>query len=158
MRITGILIFIGLLMVACDDQRVFEKYVDFEDRYWLVNEKPAFEFEITDPQKKYNIYANVRNSLSYSWTNLYVNYSLTDSTGTPLKKNLMNEPIFDQNSGEPFGESGLGDIYDHQFLLMKDFQFSTPGKYKMTFEQYMRADTLQGILAVGVRVEQAEAN
>ena len=156
MRITGVLIFIGLLMAGCDNQRVFENYVDFEDRYWLVDEKPAFEFEITDPQKKYNIYANVRNSLSYTWHNLYVNYSLTDSTGTPLKKSLMNEQIFDQESGEPLGDSGLGDIYDHQFLLMKDYQFAAPGKYRMIFEQYMRADTVQGILAVGVRVEAVE--
>lgn len=156
MRVTGVLIFIGLLMAACDSQRLFEKYTDFEDRYWLVNEKPEFEFEITDSQKKYNIYANVRNSVSYSYTNLYINYALTDSTGTPLKKNLMNEQLFDQQSGEPFGESGLGDIYDHQFPLIKDYQFATPGKYKVIFEQYMRADTLRGILAVGVRVEAVE--
>ncbi len=68
----------------------------------------------------------------------------------------MNEQIFDQKSGEPLGDSGLGDIYDHQFLLMKNYQFVAPGKYKMVFEQYMRADTVQGILAVGVRVETVE--
>jgi gliding motility-associated lipoprotein GldH len=87
---------------------------------------------------------------------LFLNYALTDSAGVPVKTNLMNEFLFDAKSGEPFGESGLGDIYDHQFLLLKDFQFKNPGKYVMTFEQQMRADTLQGILAVGVRVEAVE--
>jgi gliding motility-associated lipoprotein GldH len=67
----------------------------------------------------------------------------------------MNEFLFDASSGEPFGNSGLGDIYDHQFLLLKDYQFKKPGKYVMTFEQLMRTDTLQGVLAVGLRIERS---
>jgi gliding motility-associated lipoprotein GldH len=154
MRVAGILVFVCVMVAACDQQRIYEKYTDFENRYWLVNEKPAFEFSIVDTEKKYNIYSNVRNSVSYPWSRLFVSYSLTDSTGTSLKKNLMNEFLFDASSGEPFGNSGVGDIYDHQFLLLKDYQFKNPGKYVMTFEQYMRTDTLQGILAIGLRVEQ----
>ena len=158
MRGIFMLIVVGLALTACDDQRVYEKYVDFEDGYWLVSEKPSFEFSITDTGKKYNIYSNVRNSVSYPWSRLFLNYSLADSTGTLLKKHLMHEFLFDAKSGEPFGSSSVGDIYDHQFLLLKDYQFQNPGKYTMTFEQYMRTDTLQGVLAVGVRVEQVPAN
>ena len=56
-------------------------------------------------------------------------------------------------TGKPFGTSGLGDIYDHRFELLKDYQFPTRGKYRIKLEQMMRMDTLHGILAVGVRVE-----
>jgi gliding motility-associated lipoprotein GldH len=155
MRIVGVLIVLGVMAAACDDTRVYEKYVDFDQRYWVVNEKPEFEFQIADTSRKYTIYSNVRNSVSYPWSRLFVTYYLQDSTGRDIRKDLINEYLFDVRSGKPFGESGLGDIYDHQFLLLKDYRFSQPGKYKVKFEQFMRTDTLQGILAVGLRVEQS---
>jgi gliding motility-associated lipoprotein GldH len=155
MRIVGVLIVLGVMAAACDNTRVYEKYVDFDQRYWVVNEKPEFEFQIADTSRKYTIYSNVRNSVSYPWSRLFVTYYLQDSTGRDIRKDLINEYLFDVRSGKPFGESGLGDIYDHQFLLLKDYRFSQPGKYKMKFEQFMRTDTLQGILAVGLRVERS---
>ena len=144
-----------LFCVACDDSRVFEQYHDFDNTPWRMSEKPKFEFTIDDKQAKYNIYSNVRNAVSYPWSRFFMNYTLQDSAGAVLKKSLMNEFLFDAKSGEPFGESGLGDIYDHQFLLLKDFQFPYKGKYTMEFQQYMRTDSLEGVLAVGLRVEKA---
>ena len=144
------------LCVACDDSRVYEQYHDFDERLWDVNEKPKFEFTIDDQRAKYNIYGNVRNAVSYPWSRFFMNYNLQDSAGNVVKKSLMNEFLFDVKSGEPFGESGLGDIYDHQFLLLKDFQFPHKGKYAVEFQQYMRTDSLEGVLAVGLRVERAK--
>lgn len=155
MRVVGLLIFLVVIMTSCNDSRVYEEYVDFEERYWLVNEKPEFEFVIEDPRLRYNIYTNVRNSVSYPWSRLFLTYYLQDSTGTSLKKEMIANYLFDSTSGEPLGTSGLGDIYDHQFLLLKDYQFSKAGTYRMKFEQFMRTDTLQGMLAVGLRVEKA---
>ncbi|HYG17502.1 MAG TPA: gliding motility lipoprotein GldH [Ohtaekwangia sp.] len=153
MRVVGILMVLVGVMMSCDDRRVYEEYVDFEERYWLVNERPEFEFVITDPRLKYNIYSNVRNDVSYPWSRLFLTYHLQDSTGAALKKEMVTNYLFDGESGEPLGSSGLGDIYDHQFLLLKDYRFSKAGKYKMRFEQVMRTDTLEGMLAVGLRVE-----
>lgn len=158
MRIAGIMIVLGVVMTSCDNSRVYEQYVDFEQRSWMVNEKPEFEFEIADASQKYSLYANVRNSVSYPWSRLFVTYYLQDSTGKDLQTKLINEDLFDARSGKPLGESGLGDIYDHQFQVLRDYQFTHPGKYKMKFEQFMRTDTLRGILAVGLRVERADQN
>ncbi|WP_254245004.1 gliding motility lipoprotein GldH [Hymenobacter sp. BRD67] len=54
-------------------------------------------------------------------------------------------------TGEPLG-AGTGDIFDHQFLALKQQHFARPGAYKLTLEQYMRQNQLPGIMAVGVRV------
>lgn len=142
---------------ACDSTRVYEKNQDFTARHWLVSEQPSFEFEVSDVRKPYNLYFNVRNAVSYPDANLYFTYYLTDSTGTMLRKALVSEFLFDRKTGEPFGSSVLGDIYDHQFLLLKDYMFARPGKYTMRYEQFMRRDTLNDILAVGLRVEHAAA-
>jgi gliding motility-associated lipoprotein GldH len=153
MRTAAFFTLMAMLLVTCDDQRVYEKNFDFENRYWPVNEKPEFEFEIRDHQINYNLYCNLRNSVSFPYSRLFINYSLEDSTGVSVKKALTQAFLFDQKSGKPEGTSGLGDIYDQRIPLLKNYHFAAPGKYKIRFEQYMRTDSLQGILAVGLRVE-----
>lgn len=142
-------------LFSCDENRVYERNIDFNSRYWLVNEKPEFEFEILDTVQSYNLYCNVRNSLDYPFARIFLTYYLTDSTGQLLEKDLVREMLFDDKTGEPFGDSGLGDIYHHRIALKQNYQFPRAGKYRIAFEQYMRRDTLSGVLAVGFRIEQA---
>ncbi|OON66179.1 gliding motility lipoprotein GldH [Hymenobacter sp. CRA2] len=146
----------GLLMglTACDPNRVFETNEDLPDYAWSVQNKPAFEFEITDPNQPYNVYLNVRNASAYGYYNLYVKATLTGPAG-PVGKPMLHQMILmDPKTGEPRGD-GTGDIFDHQFLALRDQRFPQAGKYRMVLEQYMRQDVLPGIMAVGVRVEKA---
>jgi gliding motility-associated lipoprotein GldH len=140
---------------ACDEARVYETNVDFENRYWVVQEKPSFQFIVADTAQVYNLYCNVRNSVSYPYTRIFVSYVLRDSAGAELKKELISQNLFDQKTGEPLGTSGLGDIYDQRLPFMQNVTFKKAGNYTIQFEQFMRTDTLQGILAVGLRVEKA---
>lgn len=155
MRLICGLLALAFLSAACDSQRVFEENTDFPDRYWRVDDQPAFDFEITDTAATYNLYGNVRNSLEYPFSRIFVNYSLVDSTGKSLSRKMVSEFLFHEKTGAPFGESGLGDIYYHRIPLETNFRFPAPGVYTATFEQYMRRDTLEGVLAVGLRVERA---
>jgi gliding motility-associated lipoprotein GldH len=141
-------------VMACSDNRLYEDYVDFEERFWAVTERPGFEFQIDDPKAKYSLYCNLRIAESYPYSDFNFQYTLTDSTGKELVKRLVVKDVFDRKSGKPFGESGLGDIYDHQVQLA-EHSFTNPGKYKITLEQFMRTDSLEGVLAVGVRVEKS---
>jgi gliding motility-associated lipoprotein GldH len=154
-RVTVILI-LSALIASCDDSRLYEKNIDFENRMWMINHKPEFEFVIDDTTQKYDVYCNVRNSLDFPFSRLFMRYYLQDSTGKVERQNMLERDLFDRNTGEPQGSSGLGDIYDHQFLLLKKYRFPYRGAYKIRFEQYMRKDTLDGILAVGVRIEKPE--
>lgn len=147
---------LALVLIGCDKSRIYEVNHDLDDRIWKITETPEFEFVIKDLGKRYNIYCNIRNSLDYPYARLFVNYSLRDSTGAELSKKMVSEFLFDQKTGQPFGSSGLGDVYDHRCLLLKEFEFKYQGKYRLTLEQFMRTDTLPGILAVGARVEIAE--
>jgi gliding motility-associated lipoprotein GldH len=142
--------------IGCTDNRVYEEYSDLENREWLVTNKPAFEFTIDDTAARYNVLGNIRNSVSYPYARLFLKFSLQDSTGRELYHDLASQYLFDAKTGKPFGKSGLGDIYDHQTSLLKNYDFGKPGKYKLVLEQYMRTDTLSGVLAVGVRIERAQ--
>ena len=155
-------LFISLLFVfvtilfSCDTNRIYETNHDFEGRSWKVSEPQEFEFRIDDPGKKYNLYFNIRNSLDYPYSRIFVTYHLQDSVGHELQSKLNTQDLFDQKTGAPSGSSGLGDIYDHRFILLDNYEFKFPGKYKLKLEQFTRQDTLKGILAIGVRVETAE--
>ncbi len=158
MRVRYILIVaIGVVMCsACDSSRVFEENLEFKNRTWIVSEPITFGFTIADTGKKYNLYYNVRNSVDYPYARLFVEYRLSDSLGTELSKKLTSQYLFDQKTGKPLGQSGIGDLFDHQIPILQDYQFTTPGLYKVRLEQFTRQDTLQGILAVGIRVETAD--
>jgi len=147
---------ITMIFFSCDDNRVYEKNADFNTRYWLVSEKPEFEFEI-DTLQSYNLFCNVRNSLDYPYARLFITYYLQDSSGTVLEKELVRQLLFDEKTGEPKGDSGLGDIYDHRIPLKLNRKFPYSGKYKIAFQQFMRTDSLPGILAVGLRVEKTNS-
>ena len=144
-----------LTLFSCDEHRVYEMNSDFHSRYWPAAERPVFEFDITDTLSTYNLYANVRNSLDYPFANIFLTFYLHDSTGRQMEKDLVRQLLFDEKTGEPVGESGLGDIYDHRIALRTNHRFSYAGKYKVAFEHYMRTDTLSGILAIGLRVEKS---
>lgn len=149
------LVLVICLFASCDSERVFEQNTEFKDRTWKVSEPVVFDFVIEEPQQKYNLYYNVRNSLDYPYARLFVEYQLSDSTGAELSKKLVSEYLFDQKTGRPLGNSGLGDVFDHRFLLLEKQEFKFAGKYSLRIEQFNRQDTLKGVLAVGVRVETA---
>jgi gliding motility-associated lipoprotein GldH len=156
MRILIALSLAAILLAACDDTRVYEQISDFENRQWISADKPQFEFIIDDINQRYNLYSDIRNSVSYPYSRFFFTYYLRDSTGSNVQKSLITEYLFDAKTGKPYGKSGIGDLYDHRFLLLENYQFQYPGKYQVIFEQFMRMDTLPGIMSVGLRVERAE--
>lgn len=154
-----LLIFLlAVLACSCDTNRLHEKNHDFEDQAWLSNDQPVFDFEVTDTVKTYNLYCNIRNSVDYPFSRIFINYSLQDSTGASVSKDMIRAFLFEEKTGKPLGSSGLGNVYDQQVPVLKNFQFKKSGRYSLTYEQFMRTDTLKGILAVGFRLESTIPN
>lgn len=147
-------ILVIVLLVSCGDNRVYEEYKDFSSKSWIVNDTVSFEFQITDASVPYNLKCNIRNSLDYPYSRIFVNYTLEDSTHKVLATKLVTSYLFDGKTGEPRGSSGIGDIYDNSFTL--DSRKMTAGKYHIKLQQFMRTDTLQGILAAGARIEKIQ--
>jgi len=156
MRIYFSIVAISLILFGCDSTRVFEDNVEFRDRKWKITEPVQFEFQVADTSKKYNLLMNIRNSLDYPYARIFVNYDLQTQDSILLNKKMVAEYLFDQKTGKPFGSSGIGDIYDHQFPILRKYSFEKVGTYRMKLSQFMRMDTIPGILAVGIRLEQAE--
>ena len=143
---------------SCDRSRVFEKNHVFENDYWIADSVQTFEIEIDDRTKEYSVFVNVRNSSTYPYQNIYLNFYVHDSINNVYMQKLVNNNLFDPRTGKPLGQSGIGDVFDHRFLLLENQKFLHTGKHTVEIEQYMRVDTLQGILGVGVRVEMEQVD
>ena len=141
-----------LFLCGCDSQRIFEQNTDIENRQWPKDDIKQFEFEITDTDQSYDIYYNIRNSVAFPFHNLFLTYSLQDAAGNELQSALQNMNLFDEKTGKPLG-NGMGDIFDLQVLSVENYSFDHPGKYTFTIQQFMRRDTLNEILSIGIRVE-----
>ena len=139
-----------LVLISCDPNRVFEDNKDFSKKAWALNDTVSFEFHIPN-DGLFNVQCDVRNTLDYPYSRIFVNYTLEDSTHKVLATKLVANYLFDAKTGEPNGDSSIGDIYDHRFAL-ESRKFAA-GKYFVKLQQYMRTDTLQGVLAAGVRIE-----
>jgi gliding motility-associated lipoprotein GldH len=156
MRIYFSLAVIFLILQGCDSRRVFEDNFEFQQRAWKISEPVQFDFLIADPSNKYNVLMNIRNSLDYPYARIFVNYDLLRPDNVSLSKKMISAYLFDQKTGKPMGTSGIGDIYDHQVPLLENYSFEKAGSYKIKLDQFMRMDTIPGILAVGIRVERAQ--
>jgi len=147
--IIGIFVYSG-----CNRNRIFERNVKFEDRIWNKDTAAVFNFEIADINADYAFYFNIRNTILYPYQNIYLSYSLEDTLGNIYDSDLANINLFDSKTGKPFG-SGMGDIFDHQYLVIEDYQFNNPGMYSFKIRQYMRMDSLPEIMSVGLRIERS---
>ena len=155
MRTCFSLIVLSIFLLSCDPNRVYEENQDIEDAVWQEDFSPKFRFEIIDPQNKYNLYLNLRNGIAYPYHNVYIKYNLKDSTEAILSSELKEFFLFDPKTGKPFGD-GLGDLFDHQFPLLKAHSFPSGGSYSIDIEQFMRLQQLPMIVSVGLRVEKSE--
>ena len=145
----------AILIFSCDSSRVYEDFNDMEEAFWHIDSVQAFDFQIEDASREYNILATFRNASSYPFYNLYFQYSITDSLGEVLTQELKEVTLFNPKTGEPYG-SGLGDLFDHAFPVQENYTFPEVGSYSIHFQQFMRMDTLPFIMSVGGRVEFVE--
>ncbi|MFN8358075.1 MAG: gliding motility lipoprotein GldH [Spirosomataceae bacterium] len=141
-----------VLWQGCSSDTVFKDNVDFEDAKWFEKNTASFSFEIDDPSASYNIFYNVRNTLEYPYSNLYVTRFLMNSQGKVINTQLDELQLADAKTGKPLG-SGIGDIFDHKILALKAYKFSSKGKYTFKIQQYMRQNPLTEVLSMGVSVE-----
>lgn len=143
---------IAFTIISCDSKRVYENTLDFDKAYWLADSVKKFEFSIPDAGSEYNILFSLRNSVQYPHRNVYVHYSISDSSNKILDEELRNFQLFHPKSGYPFG-NGSGNLREHNFDLLMRYKFPYKGKFNIIFEQYMRYDSLPQVYSIGVRVE-----
>ena len=140
---------VAWLAASCNSDRIFEKYQGMAELHWKVADTVRFEVgtmesDVTQPL------IGVRYNDNYPFHNLYVRYLLSDTLGNTLMDSLLQIHLFDAKSGKPLGK-GFGNVYTKYDSLPR---VELPAEVPVTarFVQYMREDELQGIEAVGLKI------
>lgn len=143
--------FVASAFFSCDSDTTYKGYEDLEDGLWYLKTTPTFKVEIKDTTQAYNLYYLVRNTLKYPYYNLYVTREVSGPDG---KKTSTLSELFlsNEKTGKPYG-NGLGDIFDHKIIFLRNHKFGSSGTYTFTFSQTMRQNPLPFVMGIGLSVE-----
>ncbi len=147
-----LLLFFLLLLsfAACDRNRVFESYEAVPHDGWSKDAGISFNFDIQDTIQAHNLYINIRNKGNYPYSNIWLFLSVDSPDGASIADTL--EFALADNAGRWLG-SGLGDLFDNQFIYRSNIYFPQRGAYQFNIQHGMRNEMLEGISDVGVRIE-----
>lgn len=144
---------ICLLMIACfcfscQLQPGFEENISLGENGWP--EKQPIVFNIPEIQETgvYQLESFIRQDNNYPFYNCYYLAEVKNSQNQLIKKGLIEAIFYDPKTGKPKGE-GLGDMFNHHYTIFPAIPLKKGDKIKIQFRQFMRRDTLSGIISVG---------
>jgi len=142
-------------LAACSDNAVIDQNIAIKNNTWLYEQKPLFSAHITNKNIPYHLYLNLRNSIDYPFSNIFV--LIHQQNPSKAKITYRVEIKLANKEGLWKGKSA-GSIFSHQTRFLKDYHFPDTGKYIFQLEQNMRINNLSGINDVGLRIEPAILN
>ncbi len=153
-----LILFVLLGMTAsCQTDTLVDQTISMPEHGWLQKNKVEIPFEIGDTTKSYDLHVAIRQSNEYPYYNLYFIPKIMNSDGFVIKRTFAEAFFYDSKTGKPKG-TGLGDMYSHQYVIFKHIRFTRMGKYKISLEQFMRTDTLKGIVSAGASITETPTN
>lgn len=142
------LLMLVALTVSCDRNVFYDEYVRTGGE-WTWRDAREFFVEVSDTLSLYNIYLQVRHTVEYPMSNLYM-FVHVKGPGGQVRKDTVNL-ILAEPDGDWIGR-GNGNLRELQLLYRKQTQFRAPGTYVFTLEQAMRNPELP-VTDLGIRIE-----
>jgi len=148
-RILGLIFSVFIGLTSCDNNVIYENNQSFEDNTWKYDDVKTFSFTMTDSMTPCKIYLNMRTTLDYEFSNVYMNLISNYPNGaidTSALEFFLAEP-----DGKWLGNIS-GTVIENKAMIMKGYLTHT-GTYTFKLEQAMFDNNLGEILDVGIRVE-----
>jgi len=151
MRYTIILALVALMLhvQSCDSEMVYDEYKSTENGMWSWRDAIEFRADISDTVSLHNIYVQVRHTVEYPMSNLYMFVHVKSPSGQHLKDTI--NMVLAAPDGKWTGK-GNSNIRELMLLYRKHSVFRIPGTYVFTLEQAMREPELP-VTDLGVRIE-----
>lgn len=152
MRLKYVISIVALLfaIASCKQKKEFEAYKTLNSSGWNKDSVVVFPIDLNDTTGSHNLYLNVRNNGNYEFSNLWLFVNIKSPDGKLLTDTL--EFQLADPAGKWLG-SGIGDLFDNQFLYKKDVYFPVSGTYEFSIQQGMRSNPLKGIRDIGISIE-----
>jgi len=108
-KIYGLFVFVAVLIIGCDEKRVFDEYQAVQG--WHKDSLVNFEIEELDSTQVYDLFINIRNNNQYAYSNLFLITKIHFPQGKVISDTLEYEMA--KPSGEWLGD-GFGDIKENK--------------------------------------------
>jgi len=150
----GIICLLTVFLYSCNNNKVYEKYIEVENGVWEKENVANFAVDVKDTSSYHNFYINVRNTADYPFSNLYL-FVTIKGPDNQFNTDTINCILAD-NRGKWKGK-GIGDLWDYQKPFLGGVKFAQKGEYVISYEQAMRVDHgLEGISDIGLSIEKRE--
>lgn len=138
---------------SCNDSIVFAENQGMEGNVWKSDDVKTFKVDVTDTISPLNIFVNLRTTVDYPYSNIYVFLYSEFPDGTSDKDTL--EFLLAKSDGEWLGENS-GTIVEFKGLIASGGRFSVSGEYIFKMQHAMREDELGEIVDIGIKIETIE--
>lgn len=143
---------------ACQDQSVVEdRYESIPNREWQYDFRPEVRLRVDDAEQSYKLFVNLRHAHNYRYSNLYLLLQQQEVLENGL---ALAEPDLitrvELRLAEPDGRwlgRQSGNLYHYREVAVDEYFFPDTGWYKISLEQNMRDDPLEGVVSAGLRIE-----
>jgi gliding motility-associated lipoprotein GldH len=144
---------IVILIISCDKNLIFDKYLPLPKSGWNKDSLLIFEIPVSDTLQNHNLYINVRYDIKYKYSNLWLFINLIEPGGKELTDTF--EITLADQAGKWLGE-GFGGIKTTQAVYKRNVYFPLSGNYRINIQQGMRENILKGITDIGFRLEKQD--
>ncbi len=146
------IIFFSLLSLwACNDSNLYEDTKTIP-AHWKYADKIAFDYEVKDTTKAYDLLLKISHADNFAYENLYVMITTIfpggDTTRNPLSLQIAGP------DGQWQG-SCSGQTCELSIPVSSGAYFKKPGKYSLIFEQYSREEALSGMETLGLTIRES---
>jgi len=148
-----LLVFSVTFAYSCSTGVVYDQNREVGENGWYKNDAARFDVEINDTLSAYDYYINIRHTVDYRYSNLYVFMNTTYPNGNIGRDTV--EFVLADKSGKWYGK-GWGDVKDISVPIIKGMKFPLKGAYTFQIQQAMRVDTLKEINDIGIRIEHSK--
>ena len=146
--ITALLILTSL--TACDRNVFYDHQRAVDEHGWMPTESVSFDVEVEDTVTVYNFLMEVRNSVSYPYSNTFLFLNTTFPDGS-LSRDTLEFPLADA-TGRWLGKR-TGRYIDTRYYFRRNARFPMEGVYHFAVTNGMRDSAITGLKDIGLRIE-----
>ena len=147
-----LLVFSAMLLASCDGTVYYSEYADVNEDGWNPADSACFDVQVTDTTHLFDLLVEVRNSVDYSYSNLYLFVNTTFPDGS-VARDTMELPLANDTTGVWQGKLS-GRYVDSRFRLRgQPMRFPMMGNYRFAITNGMRDNAVKGIEHLGFIVE-----
>ena len=149
-----------MFLVSCDSKHIFDEYNSIPEAFWDKKKEVSFNFMVNDTVSKQNLFINLRNNNSFSFSNLFLITKLDFPEGQIIIDTLEYDMA--DRTGKFLG-TGFSEIKENKLFYKENIIFPNTGNYTINITHAMRKSdevpqlkTIVGITDIGFRIEKTK--